>query len=96
MSAFADDAPVNQCKQPPVPSDQASDVVVKYFNKHRLEYKSCVDKFVEEQKAVVDANSTSNPAKAQAAYDAALKAQKEYNDFVESLNQHAKEQAEKE
>jgi hypothetical protein len=94
-SAFADDAPVNQCKQPPIPSDQASDVVVKYFNKHRLEYKSCIDKFVEDQKAVVQANSTANPQKAQAAYDAAEKAQKEYNDFVDALNQHAKDQEEK-
>jgi len=71
-------------------------VVVKYFNKHRLEYKACVDKFVEQQKAIVDANSTSNPQKALEAHDAAEAVLKQYNDFVDTLNAHAKAKAEEE
>ena len=94
-AAWAGDGPVASCKQPTVPADHASDVVVKYFNKHRLEYKDCIDKFIDEQKAIVDANATGNPQKAQQAHDAAEVAQKEYNDFVEALNQHAKELEEK-
>ncbi len=67
-------------------------MVVKYFNKHRLEYKTCVDKFVEQQKAIVDANASTNPQKAQAAHDAAEAVLKQYNDFVDKLNEHAKSQ----
>jgi len=83
------------CKQPPMPSDQSSDMVVKYFNKHRIEYDKCMNKFVDEQKAIVAANEKTDPAKAKQAYDSAEAALKELNAFIDALNEHSKTQDDK-
>jgi hypothetical protein len=85
-SAFAQEAPKNPCHQPVMPNAQSSDMVIKYFNKHMLEYKSCIDIFVAEQRAIVKANETTDAPKAKQAFDAAEVAQKEYNAMVDELN----------
>jgi hypothetical protein len=82
--AFADELPKHNCHQPVVPNSQASDLVVKQFNKHRAKYQECIDKFVEEQRAFQ--KSTADTVKGNQAFDAAEVAQKEYNDFVDEVN----------
>jgi len=94
-NAFADDAPKNPCAQPAMPNEQSSDIVVKYFNKHMAQYKACIDKFVGEQRAIAQASQSTDVAKANQAVDAAEAAQKQYNDMIEVLNEHAKAAAEK-
>ena len=81
--AVAQDAP-NPCHQPVMPNSQSSDTVIKYFNKHMLEYKACIDKYVEEQRAI--AKQTADPTKSNLAFAAAEAAQKEYNAMVDALN----------
>jgi hypothetical protein len=78
------------CHQPPMPNDQSSDTVVKFFNKHRMEYQACMEKFADEQKALVETYGKTDPAKANIAHESAEAALKEYNAFVDALNAHAK------
>ena len=81
--AFADEPAKADCKQPTIPIPQASDIVVKYFNKHRDAYESCIGKFVKAQQEI--AKSESNAVKANAAHDAAEAAINEYNTFMAEL-----------
>jgi hypothetical protein len=82
--AFADELAKHNCQQPAVPGSQASDLVVKQFNKHRTKYQECIDKFVDEQRAFQ--KSTTDVAKGNQAFEAAEVAQKEYNAFVDEVN----------
>ena len=84
-SAMADEPVKHPCNIPVVPIPQASDVVVKYFNKHVLEYKTCIAKFVEEQSAISKSNP--DPVIANAAHDAAEATIKEYNAFMALLDE---------
>ncbi|MET3106874.1 hypothetical protein AAKU67_002374 [Oxalobacteraceae bacterium GrIS 2.11] len=83
--AFAGDEATSGCKTPTIPIAQASDVVVKYFNKHREAYEKCITKFVTEQQEIV--KSEKDVAKANAAHDAAEAAIKEYNNFMAQLKE---------
>jgi hypothetical protein len=82
--AFADDLPKHDCQQPVLPNAQSSESVVKYFNKRLATYKACIDKFVEEQRAI--AKQATDTAKANQAFEAAEVAQKEYNAIADELN----------
>jgi hypothetical protein len=83
---FADELPKHSCNKPTIPNAQASEVVIKYFNKHMAEYKTCIDKFVTEQRAIVTANQNTDAAKASRSHDAAEAAIKEYNAYIEEIN----------
>jgi hypothetical protein len=80
---FADDATKNPCVLPVQPNQQASEMVVKAFNKHLTVYTACIKKFVDDQRAI-SKNST-DPAKAQQANDAAEAAIVEYNALMENV-----------
>ncbi|HEX7645605.1 MAG TPA: hypothetical protein VF450_01095 [Noviherbaspirillum sp.] len=79
-SAHADDAP---CKQPVIPNRQASDQVIKLFNKRFDAYKVCVKKYVDGQRSLVDSEKDKDPEKARRDNDAAEAVIKEYNAFNE-------------
>jgi len=83
--AFAGEQTNSECKIPTIPIPQASDVVVKYFNKHREAYEKCINKFVKEQQEIV--KTEKDVAKANAAHDAAEAAIKEYNNFMAELKE---------
>src|ERR1700758_234091 len=80
-SAHADDA--YPCITPVIPNRQASEQVVKMFNKRNEAYKTCVKKYVDGQHAIVDAEKDKDHDKAQKANDAAEAAIKEYNAYSE-------------
>lgn len=80
-SAYADDAA--PCKQPVIPNRQASDQVIKMFNKRNDAYKACVKKYVDDQHAIVDAEKDKDYEKAKKANDAAEAMIKEYNAYSE-------------
>ena len=84
-AALADDSPKHNCKVPIIPSTQASPVVRKYFDKHSLEYRDCIKKFVDEQHDIE--KITSNSTAQALAHDSAEAATKEYNDFMAVLNE---------
>jgi hypothetical protein len=88
--ALAEEAPKNPCEKPALPNSQASEMVIKYFNKRVGAYKVCIDKFVDEQRAF--AKQSTDVTKANQAFDAAEVAQKEYNALVEELNAHKPEE----
>lgn len=81
---FAEEAPKNPCHQPVMPNSQSSDIVIKYFSKHMREYKTCIDKFVKEQRAISTLATDVNGASK--AFEAAEAAQKEYNAIADELN----------
>jgi hypothetical protein len=76
-SAYADD--VTPCKVPVIPNRQASDQIIKIFNKRYETYKACIKKYVDEKHAIVDAEKDKDHDKAQRANDEAEAAIKEYN-----------------
>ncbi|MBV8667429.1 MAG: hypothetical protein JO269_13190 [Burkholderiaceae bacterium] len=80
-SVYADDA--IPCKKPVIPNPQASDTVIKMFNKRYDAYKVCIKKYVDEQHAIVDSEKDKNMEKARSANDAAEAAIKDYNAFSE-------------
>lgn len=82
---WADDLAKPNCKQPVIPIPNASEVVVKYFKKHGVEYEKCIDKFVKEQQEIAKTDTV--VAKANAAHDAAESAIAEYNKFMEEVNE---------
>ncbi len=79
-SAAAADVPKNPCSRPTVPNRQASDSVMKLFNKHMATYKTCISDFVAERRAFAE-HSTDTAAAAEA-HDAAEAAIVEYNDQI--------------
>ena len=84
-NAMAADAPKNPCNRPEIPNRQASDMVMKMFNKHMLEYKKCINDFVVERRAFAEA-SKDGAASAQA-HDAAEAAIAEYNEQIAKLSE---------
>ena len=80
-SAYADNT--NPCTKPVIPNRQASDQLVKMFNKRFDTYKACIKKYVDEQRAVVASEKDKDPNKANQANEAAEAAIKEYNEFAE-------------
>ncbi|HSY28053.1 MAG TPA: hypothetical protein VK832_11150 [Burkholderiaceae bacterium] len=87
-SAAAADAPKNPCNRPVVPNSQASDMVMKAFNKHMETYKTCISDFVAERKAF--AEHTKDSAAANEAHDAAEAAIADFNDQIKELNERNK------
>jgi len=85
---YAEDIPKHQCTKPTAPNSQASDMVVKFFNKKLDAYRACIDKFVKEQRE--QSTLTLDPTTANLHHDAAEAAIKEYNDFMAELNAKAK------
>ena len=88
--AFAEDAPKNPCEQPVQPNRQASDVVVKSFNKHLAAYNACIKKFVEDMREI--SKSSTDTVKAQQAHDAAEAAIVEFNAFTADMKANAPEE----
>ena len=86
LNVMADDNDKNTCKHPVIPNTQASDVIVKLFNKRRDQYEKCIDKFVKEKQAISKSNPNTDVANA--AHDAAEAAIKEYNAFMAQLKEH--------
>lgn len=74
----------HSCEKPVIPQAQSSEIIVKSFQKKMAKYKSCIDKFAEEQRAA--AQTDKNPGAAQAHLDAAEAAIAEYNDQVQAIN----------
>jgi hypothetical protein len=91
--AFADDLPKHNCQQPVLPNAQSSETVVKFFNKRFATYKTCIDKFVEEQRSI--SKNTTDVAKANQAFEAAEAAQKEYNAMADELNSRKPDEEER-
>jgi hypothetical protein len=83
--AFADEVLKSPCETPTIPSVHASEMVTKNFNRHGVEYKKCMLKFVDEQRKI--AAEATDYAKSDAAAQAAEAAIKEYNDFTEKVNE---------
>jgi len=83
--AIADELTKNPCEQPTIPSVRASEMVTKYFNKHGVEYKKCILKFVDEQQKI--SKESTDYAKSNAAFQSAEAATKEYNEFIEKVNE---------
>lgn len=81
----AEELITNDCKAPNIPIPQASDVVVKFFNKRVETFKKCIEKFVDEQRSA--SKTTTDVTKANMAHDAAERATKQYNDFMAELNE---------
>lgn len=75
----------HNCEQPTIPITQASDMVLRYFNKRSEKYKACISKFVEEQRAI--SVKATDVVTANAAHDAAEAAILEYNNYMEKLNE---------
>src|ERR1700691_1477506 len=82
--AFAAEGPKNPCEQPTIPDIHASELVTKLFNRRGIEYKKCMDQFIEEQRNIY--KQATDAAKSNAAFEAAEDAAKEYNAFVEKVN----------
>jgi hypothetical protein len=87
-SAAAADAPKNPCSRPLVPNRQASDMIMKSFNKHMDVYKACISDFVAERRAF--AEHAKDSAAAAEAHDAAEAAIVEYNDQIRELTERNK------
>ena len=83
LQAMAEDTPHHDCKQPTIPQVQASDSVRHFFEKRSNNYKSCISKFVDEQKAIY--TNTTDPVIAKQSHEAAEAAIKEFNDFQDKL-----------
>lgn len=90
--SYADEAQKYNCTKPVIPNPQASDVVTKYFNKHVKDYKTCVEKYVEIQRAV--GKSAADVPTAAAANEAAEVVIKEYNGFMTELDERNKQAGE--
>ncbi|MET3106872.1 hypothetical protein AAKU67_002376 [Oxalobacteraceae bacterium GrIS 2.11] len=86
---YADESVKHTCKQPVIINPQSSDVVIKYFNKHVAEYKSCIEKFVEAQRNIAKNEPDKN--KQVAANEASETAVKEYNEFFAQLEARNKQ-----
>jgi hypothetical protein len=84
-NAVAADAPKVPCDRPTIPNKQASDMVMKSFNKHMTVYKKCISDFVADRRAVVD--HATDQAVATEAHDAAEAAINEYNEQIKQLNE---------
>ena len=84
-TVFADDMAKSDCKQPPVPNMQASDVIVKFFEKKAKNYSDCIAKFVATQRAVE--KSATNQTQLDLAHNAAESAIVEFNKFSEELKE---------
>lgn len=84
-TVLAEESVTNNCKQPAIPQPLASDLVVKYFDKHVLQYKACITKFVADQTAI--SKTSKDVAAANAAHDAAEAAIKEANDFIAAIDE---------
>ena len=84
-TALANEPQKTACNQPTIPQPLASDLVIKYFDKHVLQYKACITKFVDEQTAI--SKTSTDVAVANAAHDAAEAAIKESNDFIAAIDE---------
>jgi hypothetical protein len=84
-SAHADDGV--PCTKPVIPNRQASDQVIKMFNKRNEAYKVCIKKYVDEKRAIVDAEKDKDRAKAEKANGDAEAAIKEFNAYSEEAAQ---------
>ncbi|GEM_PF-1753706 len=81
--AIADDASKSDCKQPVVPNMQASDIVLKSFEKKSKIYNDCISKFVAAQRQIE--KTATDPATASQAHSAAESAIAEFNKFSDEL-----------
>jgi hypothetical protein len=88
-NAFAEDAQTTPCQKPEIPLRNASDMVIKYFKKHKDAYKACIQKYVDDQREI--AKNTTDPVKAGEAHDLAEKAVVEFNEFAKELDARVQE-----
>ena len=80
-SAHADNgAP---CTVPVIPNRQASDSVVKIFNKRFDTYRTCIKKYVDDQHAISNSEKDKDADKSKFANDNAEAAIKEFNAFAD-------------
>ena len=83
--AFAGDTSETGCTQPTIPNPQASEVIVKLFNKRVDQYKKCLTNLIDKQEAIY--KTSTDAAVANPAHDLAEKAIKEYNAFIEIIKE---------
>lgn len=83
--ALADDVAKPNCEQPVVPNMQASDLVLKSFEKKSKKYNECISKFIDAQKEIE--TSATDRVQASLAHKAAEAAIAEFNKFSAELNE---------
>jgi len=81
--AIADDVTKSDCKQPVVPNRQASDIVLKSFEKKSKNYNDCITKFVATQRQIE--KTATDQITASQAHSAAESAIVEFNKYSEEL-----------
>lgn len=71
------------CTVPVIPNRQASDSVVKIFNKRFDTYRTCIKKYVDDQHAISNSEKDKDADKSKLANDNAEAAIKEFNAFAD-------------
>jgi len=82
-SVWSDELAKPDCAKPDIPSEFASEVALKSFDRHLREYKKCIDKFIAEQRDIAKTSAVLTTANN--ANDSAEMTVKEYNDFAHAL-----------
>ena len=88
ISALAVESNDHGCSQPIIPNVQASPLLMKMFDKRSEAYKKCMQKYVEDQQAISKNSVVVDVANA--AHEKAEAAIKEYNLYMDSLNERNK------
>ena len=86
--ALAGDVAHHTCVQPVIPQALAQDYILKLFDRKTTTYKDCINKFIDEQRKIYQ--TSNDVATANLAHDAAETAIKEYNNFLEQVNERNK------
>jgi hypothetical protein len=86
-NCVAQEVPNNSCTAPVVPNRQASDVVVKNFNKRVTAYTKCINDYIDVLKVLQQASN--DPAKVKEIQDKGTAALGEYNALMEVVKKNS-------